>query len=182
MIYFKRFSNRCLLESGYCPLSIHYAEVLMSSKIVEQVEKLIIPYAESLELDVVEVEYAKKFNGMNLTVFIHKTGGVTIDDCENLHKLIDKPLDDLNPTNDKPYILNVSSLGIDRPLKTQKDFKRSLGQMLQIKFYAPIDDKKEIEGTLIDYNDLTITIKDNDGNIKELKQADTAKITLKINI
>ena len=94
----------------------------------QQVFDLVAPIAESFGLEVVEVEYAKKHDGMNLTVFIDKEGGITINDCETLHRAIDEPLDQLNPTDDQPYILNVSSLGLDRPLTTQRDFIRNKGK------------------------------------------------------
>lgn len=152
----------------------------MASKIIEEVENLVTPYAKSLDLNIADIEYEKKFNGMNLTIFISKDGGVTINDCEKLHKLINDPLDELNPTNDKPYILNVSSLGLDRPLKTSKDFKRNIGKMIEIKFYAPIDGQKKTEGILTDYNNNSITIKQND-HLKDIMLSDAAKITLQIN-
>ncbi|MBR2303370.1 MAG: ribosome maturation factor RimP, partial [Clostridia bacterium] len=96
----------------------------MASKVCELVENLVLPFAEQCGVELVEVEYAKKVNGMNLTIFIDKEEGVSLNDCEKLHRLIDEPLDVLDPTDGKAYILNVSSLGIDRPLKTERDFKR----------------------------------------------------------
>ncbi|NLK17615.1 MAG: ribosome maturation factor RimP [Clostridiales bacterium] len=152
------------------------------SKIKQMVMELAKPIAEKLELEVVEVEYAKKHNGMNLTIFIHKEGGVTLADCERLHKLLDAPLDELNPTDDKPYILNVSSLGLDRPLKTKADFDRNIGKELHIKLYRAIEGKKEIKGTLIGFDDGIIKIMPSDGTVREIKQADASKVTLNINI
>jgi ribosome maturation factor RimP len=152
------------------------------SKIKQMVMELAKPIAEKLGLEVVEVEYAKKHNGMNLTIFIHKEGGVTLADCERLHKLLDAPLDELNPTDDKPYILNVSSLGLDRPLKTKADFDRNIGKELHIKLYRAIEGKKEIKGTLIGFDDGIIKIMPSDGTVREIKQADASKVTLNINI
>ena len=102
----------------------HYRSVPMED-LIEEAEKLARPFADELGLEIVEVEYVRKHNGMNLTFFIDKEGGVTIDDCEKLHRAIDEPLDILDPTNGASYILNVSSLGIDRPLKTERDFARN---------------------------------------------------------
>lgn len=152
------------------------------SKIKQMVMELAKPIAEKLGLEVVEVEYAKKHNGMNLTIFIHKEGGVTLADCERLHKLLDAPLDELNPTDDKPYILNVSSLGLDRPLKTKADFDRNIGKELHIKLYRAIEGKKEIKGTLIGFDDGIIKIMPSNGTVREIKQADASKVTLNINI
>jgi len=65
------------------------------------------PFADEFGLELVEVNYEKKHDGMNLTITIDKEGGVDINDCEKLHRAIDEPLDQLNPTDDHPYILNV---------------------------------------------------------------------------
>lgn len=154
----------------------------MASKTVEIVEKIVTPFAENLGLEIIEIEYTKKFNGMNLTIYIHKDGGVSIDDCEKLHRLIDEPLDIANPTDDKPYILNVSSPGLDRPLKSQKDFDRNIGKELQIKFYAPYQNKKEIDGVLTEFKDQMIILKTEDDKIHQIKLEDAAKVTLKIKI
>ena len=88
------------------------------SKISDKVQEFITPIVEGLGCEIVEVEFAKKQNGDNLTVFIDKKGGVTINDCEMVHNAINEPLDELNPTEAKPYTLNVSSPGIDSPSVT----------------------------------------------------------------
>ncbi|MGN1227748.1 MAG: ribosome maturation factor RimP [Christensenellales bacterium] len=134
------------------------------SKIADMVEELVKPFADSLGLEIVEVEYGKKVNGNNLTIFIDKQGGVTIDDCEALHKLIDAPLDELDPTNGASYVLNVSSCGIDRPLKNLKDYLRNKGKLVEVKLYQPYNGCKKYEGVIIDASEQGLTIKDNNGN------------------
>ena len=111
---------------------------------------------------------------MNLTVVIDKDGGVTIDDCERLHKAIDAPLDELDPI-DVSYTLNVSSPGIDRPLKSERDYKRNLGKDICVKLYQPKDGKKEYKGTLAAYDDDTFTIEARGKQITFNKK-DTAKV------
>lgn len=128
------------------------------SKVVELVEKDICPLIEGLGYEVVEVEYAKKVDGMNLCFYIDNPNGITIEDCEKVHKFIDEPLDKLNPTNDENYILSVSSCGLDRPIKTDKDFNRNLGKNVDVKLYAPIDKKKEFVGKLVCFDDKSITL------------------------
>ena len=128
------------------------------AKVTEQVTQLVTPIAEGFGLEVVEVEYAKKFEGMHLTIFIDKEGGVTIDDCEKLHRAIDEPLDRLDPI-EVQYTLNVSSLGLDRPLKTERDFKRNLNKKISVKLYKADENKnKKYEGVLVAYDDATFTI------------------------
>ncbi len=128
----------------------------------DEVFNLVCPYALNLGLELVEVEYVKKHNGMNLTVYIDKEGGVTINDCEALHRIIDAPLDNIDPTEGAPYILNVSSLGIDRPLKTQRDFKRNLDKEIEVTFYAPYLGNKKLVGVLTSFNENSFFIKVND--------------------
>ena len=122
------------------------------SKISEEVEKYLSPIVEELGYEIVEVEFAKKYNGDNLTIFIDKVGGINIEDCEKVHNAIDEPLDELNPTNDKPYTLNVSSPGIDRPIVTDKDYSRNLGEILEVKLFQAIEKKKTFVGSLESFN------------------------------
>ena len=126
-------------------------------KVVESVTELVAPIAEGMGLEVVEVTYKKCYDGMNLTVVIDKDGGVTIDDCERLHRAIDQPLDELDPI-ECAYTLNVSSPGIDRPLTLPRDYKRNLDKDISVRLYKPLDGKKIYEGTLTAYDDETFTI------------------------
>ena len=128
------------------------------AKTVEIVEEKICPIIENLGYEVVEVEFAKKIDGMNLTFYIDSPNGITLDDCEKVHKAIDEPLDEINPTGDVKYILNVSSCGLDRPLKTNKDFQRNLGKEVDLKLYKAINKQKEFTGKLVGFTDETITI------------------------
>lgn len=130
------------------------------SKITQAVYELAKPLADGFGLELVEVLYEKKHNGMNLTLVIDKTGGVGIDDCEKLHRAIDGPLEDLNPTDDKPYILNVSSPGLDRPLTLPWDFKRNMGKEILVKLYAPLNGKKLYRGVLVDFDGQNFTIEE----------------------
>lgn len=127
------------------------------SKIADSVMNLVAPIAEKLGLEVVEVVYEKKYDGMNLTVFIDKDGGVSIDDCEKLHRAIDEPLDRLDPIEGS-YTLNVSSLGIDRPLKTDRDFKRNLNKKITVKLYSPLNGKKKFSGVLLSFDDASFVL------------------------
>ena len=94
------------------------------AKTIEIVKEKICPIISELGYEVVDVEYSKKVDGMNLTFYIDSPNGITLDDCERVHKAIDGPLDELDPTGDATYILNVSSCGLDRPIKTDSDLKR----------------------------------------------------------
>ena len=144
-------------------------------KVAEQVFELVAPIAKGFGLEVIEVLYEKKYDGMNLTVVIDKDGGVTIDDCEKLHRAIDEPLDELDPI-DTAYILNVSSPGIDRPLTLERDYKRNLNKKISVKLYKPLDGKKVYEGVLVSYDEQSFTIETKNGKQITFNKKDTAKV------
>ncbi|MBQ8451424.1 MAG: ribosome maturation factor RimP [Clostridia bacterium] len=135
------------------------------SKVAESVEEFITPIVEKLGYEIVEVEFAKKYDGDNLTVFIDKAGGVNIEDCEKVHRAIDEPLDELNPTNDKPYTLNVSSPGVDRPIVTDKDFQRNIGEVIEVKLFQAVNKKKLFVGQLLEFDTENIKIETESGEI-----------------
>lgn len=143
-------------------------------KVADQVLQLVQPIAESMNLHVLEVLYEKKFDGMNLTVIIDKEGGVSINDCEALHRAIDEPLDELDPI-DVAYTLNVSSPGLDRPLKLEWDYKRNLGKKITVKLYKPMDGKKTFNGVLDSYDENSFVLDTGSKKITFIKK-ETAQV------
>ena len=144
--------------------------------VAKSVEEFLNPIVEGLGYEIVEVEYAKKPNGMNLTIFIDSANGIKIEDCEKVHSAIDTPLDELDPTNGASYTLNVSSPGLDRPLSSDKDLNRNMNQMIEISLYSKIDGKKQYVGKLISYNEDEVSILDGEKEIS-FKRTTIAKIT-----
>ena len=136
----------------------------MKFKPVEEIIAFLTKYAEEIGVEIVDVE-AKSGKSPYLTVFIDKDGGVDLDTLEKFHKRIKIPLDEFDPY-ESPYTLNVSSPGIDRPLKTQRDFERKMGKDVEVKLYAPIDKVKYLEGELIAFENGVVTIKTQKGEIK----------------
>lgn len=130
----------------------------MASKVVDRCEKHIVPIIENLGYDVLEVEFAKKVDGMNLTFYIDKQVGITIEDCETVNNAITDVLDEINVSDDAPYILNVSSAGLDRPIKNQKDFLRNQGKQVEIKLYVAVNKQKVFTGKLIGFDNKKYTI------------------------
>lgn len=128
------------------------------SKIADSVEQLVKPIVEGLGMELVEVEFAKTKQGDALTVFIDKEGGVSLNDCEAVHNAIDAPLDELDPTQGKPYTLNVSSPGIDRPFKSDRDYVKHIGTKIETSLFAPIEGVgKKFVATLTAYDPQTAT-------------------------
>ncbi|MDE6583749.1 MAG: ribosome maturation factor RimP, partial [Clostridia bacterium] len=129
------------------------------AKVKEICAEKVQPIIEEMGYDVVEISYEKENGGMSLIFTIDSDKGVTIDDCEIVNKKIDPILDELNPTDDKPYTLVVSSPGLDRPLKTDRDFKRNLGNEVELNLFSKIDGKKNFKGVLEKFDEKTVTIK-----------------------
>ncbi len=146
------------------------------SKIAELVENLVAPIAQEYGCELVEVEFAKKHNGDNLTIFIDKKGGVTLEDCEAVHNAVDIPLDELDPTAGKPYTLNISSPGLDRPIVSDKDYNRNLGEMIEAKLFQAIEKKKVFVGLLKEFTADTVTL-EIDGNPFTLERKMISKAT-----
>ena len=122
------------------------------AKVKEVCEEKFKPIIEALGYELIEVSYKKEFDGMNLIFTIDRDEGITIDDCEKVNREIDPIIDELNPTMDEPYTLIVSSPGIDRPLKTERDFKRNLNKEISISLFSKINGEKKFNGTLENNN------------------------------
>ena len=130
----------------------------MKVKSSQEIAEFLTPIAQEQGVSVVEVEF-KQGKNPSLTIFIDKDGGVDLDTCERFHRAIDEPIDELDPTFGQPYTLNVSSLGIDRPFKTDKDFESHIGERVEVKLYASIKGKKFYDGILTSYDGKVITLK-----------------------
>ena len=114
--------------------------------------------ANKLDIRVVEVEF-KQGKNPSLTIFIDKDGGVDLNSCEAFHREIYDPIDELDPTFGQPYTLNVSSLGADRPFKSDDDFNSHIGEMVEVRLVNSIRGKKFYDGVLTSYNGKQITLK-----------------------
>lgn len=129
-------------------------------------EKLLEPLMEKNNFELVDVEYVKEGGNWFLRAYIDKEGGITVDDCE----LVSRELSDLLDQHDyipDAYILEVSSPGLGRQLKKDKDFARSIDKEVEIKLFKAINKQKEFVGVLKDYNNETITIEIESNNKKQ---------------
>ncbi len=140
-------------------------------------EKLVTPIVEANSFELVDVEYVKEGGNYYLRVYIDKPGGITIDDCELVSRALSDKLDEADYIKEA-YILEVSSPGLCRPLKKEKDFKRSIGQEVEIKLYKPINKQKEIIGLLDAYDKENVMIKVEDESIMTIQRKDIALIRL----
>lgn len=121
--------------------------------------ELVTPIIEENAFELVDVEFVKEGADYYLRVYADKTGGINIDDCVFISRALEAKLDETDGI-DVPYILEVSSPGLTRPLKKEKDFERSIGKAVEIKTYKAVAGKKEFEGILKEYTEATVTIED----------------------
>ncbi len=136
----------------------------MQVKPVKEITEFLEKIATPMGIEIVEVEWNDK--AAALTVYIETETGVDLDTCEKFHNAILDPIDELDPTFDAPYTLNVSSPGLDRPFKTARDFERNLGKEVELKLYAPLKGQKFIEGFLTDFDENSVTVKTDKEEIK----------------
>ncbi len=144
-------------------------------KIAETVYNGILPLFKG-DIQLVDVEYVKRNDGMHLIIYIDKENGVTIDDCVEVNHLIDEKLEELDPTNNEPYYLDISSYGLDKPLKFDWQFKKYLGKSVNVKLYRKVEDKKEFVATLVQKNEDSFIFADNNENFT-INASDVAYIT-----
>lgn len=137
------------------------------------------PIALEYNYEIVDVEYVKEGPTWFLRIYIDKEGGVTIDDCEKTSRAIEKILDEKDPIK-TPYILEVSSPGLDRPLKKEKDFQRFQGRIIDIKLFKAVDHKKEYQGELQGLEDGIVHIITEDGQELSFPYKDIAIARLAI--
>ncbi|MEG2676404.1 MAG: ribosome maturation factor RimP [Clostridia bacterium] len=128
------------------------------SKVVDSATLCVEPIVVAHNMELVEVEYRKLYGQDTLTVYIDKVGGITLDDCEEISNAINQPLDDADPTDGAPYNLNVSSPGLDRPYKTQKDFDKHIGDDVEISLYKALNGSKKFEAKLIGFDGELVTV------------------------
>jgi len=135
------------------------------AKVKQICEEKLRGVIEEMGYELVEVSYEKENGGMSLIFTIDKENGVTVDDCEIVNRKIDPILDELNPTDDKPYTLVVSSPGLDRPIKTDRDLKRSLGKEIELTLFSKQDGQKLFKGELKTFDEKTVTLQTQKGDM-----------------
>jgi len=132
--------------------------VFYLGKVAETVTDFVLPIAHSEDLNLIDVEFLKEGSDWILRIFLeNKDGDLTIEECEKVSRALSMILDEEDPI-DKSYILEVSSPGLERPLKTEEDFERFKGELIAVKTFKKIDGEKEFIGTLKNFESDSITL------------------------
>ncbi|WP_099158134.1 ribosome maturation factor RimP [Virgibacillus ndiopensis] len=129
----------------------------MSSQVIKTTEELLQPILQEKDLELVDVEYVKEGKNWFLRIYIDKEGGVDISECGQVSEQLSEKLDEVDPIKEA-YFLEVSSPGVERPLKTVKDFEKNVDNNIFVKLYEPIDGEKEYEGILKEFTNNILTL------------------------
>ncbi len=140
-------------------------------------EELITPILDRMNFELVDVEYVKEGGTWYLRAYIDKEGGITVNDCEAVAREMNEILDKEDFVEDS-YVFEVSSPGLGRPLKKEKDYVRSIGKEVEIRTYRAINREKEFYGILSAYDENTVTIKTEDETEMTFEKSDIALIRL----
>ena len=143
----------------------------------QRTEELIMPVIKENNFELVDVEFVKEGSTWYLRLYVDKEGGITINDCETVSRAMSDILD-REDYIEESYIMEVSSPGLGRPLKKDKDFKRSIGEEVEIRLFKAIDKQKEYAGLLKDFDKDTVTITLDDDSTKTFNRKDIALIRL----
>lgn len=133
----------------------------MKFKKSQEIIDFLKPYADAQGLEIFDVEF-KNGSDPAITIYIDKETGVDLEVCEAFHRAIFDPIDELDPTFGLPYNLNVSSVGIDKPFRTEKDYQANLGKDVEVKLSSSIKGKKFFEGELIYFDEKVVRVKISD--------------------
>lgn len=145
----------------------------------KKTEDLILPILEVNNFELVDVEYVKEGGNWFLRTFIDKSGGITVDDCE----LVSRKLSDLMDEHDfipDSYIMEVSSPGLGRHLKKDKDFTKSIGEEVEVKLFKAENKCKDFSGILKDFTSEKLMIEQGDGTMLEFVRSNVAMVRLAI--
>ena len=143
----------------------------------QQTEALLEPIVEELGFELVDVEYVKEGGTWYLRAYIDKPGGITVNDCETVSRAFSDKLDE-NDFIEDSYIMEISSPGLDRPLKKDKDLERSIGESVDVRLFRAIDRQKEFTGILKAWDKDTVTLEFEDEATLVIERSNIALIRL----
>ncbi len=156
---------------------------MKKNELIAYVESLCQPLCESMGLSLYDVDYEKEGPDWYLKVYLDKEGGIFINDCADFSRALEKEIEKNDPI-DNPYVLEVSSPGLDRPLKKDKDFEKNLGKAVEVKLYKLLEGftEKSFTAQLTGYDagkqDVLLIMED--GSEKTINRKDISGIRLAV--
>ncbi|SKC74121.1 ribosome maturation factor RimP [Maledivibacter halophilus] len=149
-------------------------------RVVDIVKEIVLPFIKDKDIELVEVEFVKEGEHRYLRVYLDKESGLSLDDCQEVSEYLSGALDKLDPIKEN-YFLEVSSPGIERPLKKDKDFVKYKGRFVEARLYHPLNGEKIIKGKLLGLKDGKIIIERQGKAIVEITRDKVALIKLLMN-
>jgi len=146
---------------------------------IERIREVIAPILTSMGLELVDLELSGHGRRGHLRIFIDKPGGVNVDDCEQVSRYVGHALDVADPIS-HAYLLEVSSPGLDRPLRKAEDYQRAVGKLVRLKLNQPRDGEWVLIGRLQGLQEDVIEIKPEDGEPVRVALADIAQARLEV--
>ncbi|MTI48034.1 MAG: ribosome maturation factor RimP [Firmicutes bacterium] len=125
----------------------------MKRKEIEKItEDITTPILDDFNFELVDVEFVKEGPHRYLRLYIDKPGGINIDDCQRVSEKVSEKLDEIDPIEEN-FFLEVSSPGIDRPLKSKEDLDNAIDEEVEVNLYKALKGNKRIDGKLVSYDD-----------------------------
>ncbi len=154
------------------------AEDMMEKEVVDRVRAIVHPIVLNERMELVEIEYRRESSGWVLRLILDKEEGVTLDDCTRVSQEAGRSLD-VEDVIQTPYTLEVSSPGLTRSLKTEKDFTKYRGRFIKLRTVDPIGDRRQFKGRLLGVSEDRVEI-EGDGEIFHIPLSNVAKANLEI--
>ena len=151
----------------------------MTSSTLNRVREIAEPIIESEGMELVDITFKKEGKSWILRIFIDKEDGVLVDDCTNISQQVGKLLE-IEEIVIQEYMLEVSSPGLDRELKEEKDFHRFLGRLVRVNTYTPLNGRKKFVGKLTGFERQTVILEDENGEVVEIPYSLVSKANLEI--
>lgn len=137
---------------------------MTGTEIEKRTEKLLEPILDELSFELVDVEYVKEGSDWYLRAYVDKDSGITVDDCETVSRALEKKLD-AEDLIKEAYILEVSSPGLTRPLKKERDYERNKDKLVEVRLYKAVDGNKVFIGLLKAWDECSVTLDVDEKNI-----------------
>ena len=155
---------------------------MLNAPVLDKIKSIAEGIVASMDIELVELEYAREGRQMVLRLYIDKVGGVNLDDCASVSRELSAVLD-VEDFIEGKFTLEVSSPGLNRPLKKSADYEKNIGRLIKVKTFEAIPDvagnkRKTFLGTLLDFNGKLITMKLQEGQMAEIPLNMVAKANL----
>ncbi len=145
------------------------------SEYEERTQKLLVPILQQHGFELVDVEFVKEGSSFYLRSYIDKPGGINVDDCETVSRALEAKLDEEDFISEA-YVLEVSSPGLGRPLKKEKDFIRNEGKEIELRLYQSFEHEKEFRGILKSWTKDNVSIETEEGRVLTFEKKDLALV------